>query len=62
MVEKPKQPEKRDVVVDTNPKGKHDNEKTVDKPFDEKPEWRDMMMDINSEGKYNKEEVAVSSW
>jgi hypothetical protein len=41
MVEKHKQPEKRDVVVNINPKGKNDNEKMVEKPFYEKPEWRD---------------------
>ena len=46
------------MVVDTNPKGKHNNEKTREKPCYEKPEWRDMMIDINYEGKYNKEEVA----
>jgi hypothetical protein len=49
---------RRGMVVEINPKGKHNNEKTVEKPCYEKPEWRDMMIDINSKGKYKEEEVA----
>jgi hypothetical protein len=30
-----KQPEKRDVMVDNNSKGKHGNEKRAEKPLDE---------------------------
>jgi hypothetical protein len=53
-----KQPEKRDVMIDINPKGKHNNEKTVEKPLYEKPEKGDVVADTNSEGKYNEEEFA----
>jgi hypothetical protein len=35
-----KQPEKRDVMIDFNPKGKHNAEKTMEKQCHKKPEKR----------------------
>jgi hypothetical protein len=45
-------------MVDINPKGKHDNEKTMEKQLYEKPENRDMMSDINPEGEYDENQTA----
>jgi hypothetical protein len=44
-----KQPDKRDVMVNFNPKGKQ----TMEKQWHEKPKKRDMMIDINFEGEYD---------
>jgi hypothetical protein len=41
-------------MADFNPKGKHDDEKTVEKQCHEKPEKRDMMIDTNFEGEYDR--------
>jgi hypothetical protein len=48
---------KRDVMADFNPKGKHDDEKTVEKQWHEKPEKRDMMIDTNFKGEYDDMEM-----
>ena len=45
-------PEKRDVVDNINPEGKHDAEKQVH----EKPEKSDMMVDINPRGQVRQRE------
>jgi hypothetical protein len=49
-------PEKRDEVDNTNPEGKHDDEK-VEKQLYEKPGKRNMMVDINTEGEYDEEKT-----
>jgi hypothetical protein len=48
-------PEKRDVVEDTNPEGKHYDEKTEETQVHEKPVKSDVIVDINPKGKYDNE-------
>jgi hypothetical protein len=50
-----KKAEKRDMVDDANPEGKHDDEKTVETQVHEKPEKSGVMVDINPEGQYDDE-------
>jgi hypothetical protein len=46
-------PEKRDVVDEINPEGKHYNEKNEEKQVYKKPEKKDVVADINFKGKYD---------
>jgi hypothetical protein len=55
-------PEERDVMIDINPEGEYDKEKTVKKQLYKKPEKRDVVADINSEGKYDGRKLWRNNW
>jgi hypothetical protein len=44
-------------MIDTNPEGRYDKEKMVEKQVYEKPDKRDVMVDINPEGEHNEEKT-----
>jgi hypothetical protein len=44
-------------MVDINPEGEHDEEKTVEKQPYKKPEEKDVGDDIDSDSEYNEDEV-----